>query len=154
MGSRWPMYNVTWYRESLILQLKNTIATKYEWIMIISHYPTYRQDHTMLLTQIAKFMEPTWGPPGSCRPQMGLMLAPPNLAIRVAMFLYCGCWLPGTNSAVLPFRSLATKFFTNWLTSQGIAKFCSLSVFNPDQRAILSSLFVKCSIWYPSNKTI
>ena len=25
--------------------------------------------------QIAKFMGPTWGPPGSCRPQMGPMLA-------------------------------------------------------------------------------
>ena len=28
------------------------------------------------MSQIAKFMEPTWGPPGSCRPQMGPMLAP------------------------------------------------------------------------------
>ena len=28
------------------------------------------------LTQVAKFMGPTWGPPGSCRPQMGPMLAP------------------------------------------------------------------------------
>ena len=28
------------------------------------------------LTQITKFMGPTWGPPGSCRPQMGPMLAP------------------------------------------------------------------------------
>ena len=27
-------------------------------------------------TQIAKFMRPTWGPPGSCRSQMGPMLAP------------------------------------------------------------------------------
>ena len=27
-------------------------------------------------TQIAKFMGPTWGPPGSCRPQMSPMLAP------------------------------------------------------------------------------
>ena len=27
-------------------------------------------------TQIAKFLESTWGPPGSCRPQMGPMLAP------------------------------------------------------------------------------
>ena len=27
-------------------------------------------------TQIAKFMGSTWGPPGSCRPQMGPMLAP------------------------------------------------------------------------------
>ena len=26
--------------------------------------------------QIAKFMGPTWGPPGSCRPQMGPKLAP------------------------------------------------------------------------------
>ena len=29
-----------------------------------------------IFTQIAKFMGPTWGPPGSCRPQMGSMLAP------------------------------------------------------------------------------
>ena len=29
-----------------------------------------------MLSQIAKFMGPTWGPPGSCRPQMGPMLAP------------------------------------------------------------------------------
>ena len=27
-------------------------------------------------TQIAKFMGPTWGPRGSCRPQMGPMLVP------------------------------------------------------------------------------
>ena len=29
-----------------------------------------------VLSQIARFMGPTWGPPGSCRPQMGPMLAP------------------------------------------------------------------------------
>ena len=29
-----------------------------------------------LFSQIAKFMGPTWGPPGSCQPQMGQMLAP------------------------------------------------------------------------------
>ena len=33
-------------------------------------------DSNMHSTQIAKFMGPTWGPPGSCRPQMGPMLAP------------------------------------------------------------------------------
>ena len=27
-------------------------------------------------------MGPTWGPPGSCRPQMGRMMAPMNLVIR------------------------------------------------------------------------
>ena len=30
----------------------------------------------MAFTQITRFMRPTWGPPGSCRPQMGPMLAP------------------------------------------------------------------------------
>ena len=35
-----------------------------------------------LLTQIAMFLRPTWGPTGSCRPQMGPTLAPMNLAIR------------------------------------------------------------------------
>ena len=29
-----------------------------------------------MITLIAKFMGPTWGLPGSCRPQMGPMLAP------------------------------------------------------------------------------
>ena len=29
-----------------------------------------------VISQIANFMGPTWGPPGSCRPQMGPMLAP------------------------------------------------------------------------------
>ena len=29
-----------------------------------------------MITQIAKFMGPTWGPSGSCRPRMGPMLAP------------------------------------------------------------------------------
>ena len=29
----------------------------------------------IIITQIAKFMGPTWGPPGSYRPQMGPMLA-------------------------------------------------------------------------------
>ena len=31
-------------------------------------------------TQISRFMGPTWGPPGSCRPQMGPMLAPWTLS--------------------------------------------------------------------------
>ena len=36
-------------------------------------YDIIRQNPT---SQIAKFMGPTWGPPGSCRPQMGPMLVP------------------------------------------------------------------------------
>ena len=29
-----------------------------------------------VITQITKFMEPTWGPPGCCRPQMSPMFVP------------------------------------------------------------------------------
>ena len=35
----------------------------------------------LLTSQIAKFMGPTRGPPGSCRPQMGPMLAPWTLLL-------------------------------------------------------------------------
>ena len=37
---------------------------------------TLRRWNPLMITQIAKFMGPTWGPSGSCRPQMGPMLAP------------------------------------------------------------------------------
>ena len=35
-------------------------------------------------SQIATFMGPTWGPPGSCRPQMGPMLDPRTLRSGVS----------------------------------------------------------------------
>ena len=38
-------------------------------------------------TQISRFMEPTWNPPGSCRPQMGPMLAPWTLLSGDVQFL-------------------------------------------------------------------
>ena len=34
------------------------------------------QYRALKITQAGKFMGTTWGPPGSCRPQMGPMLAP------------------------------------------------------------------------------
>ena len=37
---------------------------------------TSKKHNEALDVQITKFMGPTWGPPGSCRPQMGPMLAP------------------------------------------------------------------------------
>ena len=37
------------------------------------------------ISQIAKFMGPTWGPPGSCRPQIGPMLAPWTLLSGMLM---------------------------------------------------------------------
>ena len=42
----------------------------------------------MKATQIAKFMGPTWGPPGSSQPQMGPMLAPWTLLLGYACQLF------------------------------------------------------------------
>ena len=42
-------------------------------------------------SQIAKFKGPTWSPPGSCRPQMGPMLAPWTLLSGIPMFPFPSC---------------------------------------------------------------
>ena len=41
-----------------------------------THGGTCNGKFDVMIPQIAKFMGPTWGPPGPCRPQMGPMLAP------------------------------------------------------------------------------
>ena len=43
-------------------------------------------------TQIARFMGPAWGPPGSRRPQMGSMLAPWTLLSGNICTLYNPCY--------------------------------------------------------------
>ena len=45
------------------------------WMLIIQMYLKILFSYAQT-TKIAKFMGPTWGPPGPCRPQMGPMLAP------------------------------------------------------------------------------
>ena len=43
----------------------------------LSRMPSCQNYHLDIhLTQITKFMRPSWGPSGSCRPQVGPMLAP------------------------------------------------------------------------------
>ena len=55
------------------------------------------------MTQIARFMGPTWGPPGSCRPLVG----PINLDIRGVTFCSCMCyqwnWPESTLSNDVPY---------------------------------------------------
>ena len=52
-------------------------------------------------SQIARFMGPTWGPPGSCRPQVGPMLAPWTLLFGldplVKLLLQCRLIVIRTN---------------------------------------------------------
>ena len=45
-------------------------------IALTHQYLIFIGNNSELTSQIAKFMGLTWGPPGSCRPQMGPMLAP------------------------------------------------------------------------------
>ena len=46
-------------------------------------------------SQIARFIGPTWGPPGSCWPQMGPMLAPRTLLSGLLQCNFISHW-PGT----------------------------------------------------------
>ena len=57
-----------------------------------------------LAIRIAKFMGPTWGSPGSCRPQMGPMLAPWTLLSGLACLFRC-----------LLYHNKATYFLRNEL---------------------------------------
>ena len=53
------------------------------------HYSTV---HKMYISQIAKFMGPTWSQPGSCRPQMGPMLAPWTLLSGMVLLCFALLW--------------------------------------------------------------
>ena len=63
--------------------LSRPVISQFVFLMNISKMKNYYHCFTLVVTeehymqsQIAKFMGPTWGPPGSCRPQMGPMMAP------------------------------------------------------------------------------
>ena len=51
----------------------------------------------LLISQIARIVGPTWDPPGSCRPQMGPMLAP--WILLSGMFYYSHCFVTKSQSA-------------------------------------------------------
>ena len=105
-------------------------------IYIYNRYVAYKFKFVHVCPdRIAKFMGPTWGPPGSCRPQMGPMLAPWNLLSGWALKDYSvyvpsqwettlwhktSSWAPEWSLAVV-YRFPHTKFNTD-LPSQ--LKFC------------------------------
>ena len=61
--------------------------------------------------EIVKFMGPAWGPPGSCRPQIGPMLAPWNLfsGIHKIVSNYC------TNHGDTDMLCASVKTLGNWI---------------------------------------
>ena len=67
--SRWPQHAYMWLWRSA-RQLVNSFAVSYA-----PHSPRDRQTIESIASKIVKFMGQTLGPPGSCWPQMGPMLA-------------------------------------------------------------------------------
>ena len=74
------------------------------------------------ITQIAKFMGPTWGPPGSCRPQVGLMLAP--------WTLLSGNWIYPWSVAVA-----STILWLHHAMSRGSKSFAVVLIRRPHKRS-------------------
>ena len=91
--------------------------------LVIIGLPRHFQDRS----QIAKFMGPTWGPPGSCRTQVGPMLAPWTLLSGMLVHHQLDC------------------YEENWMQlMEEIQQFHSLENFTLNQNTIF--LFKKC-IW-------
>ena len=68
-GLVWVNINMqTWSQNGINAINIDTFGVGYKYLLLWICFAIY--------TQIAKFMGPTWGPPGSCQPQMGPMLAP------------------------------------------------------------------------------
>ena len=70
-------------------------------------------------SQIAKFMGPIWGPPGSCRPQMGPMMAPWTLlsGMPTNRFLSSAMWRASqfvTLHVYYPVQEPPSRAFLSW----------------------------------------
>ena len=110
-----------------------------------------------LLPQITKFMGPIWGPPGSCRPQMGPMLAPWSMLSGYSFQLYMSqfaynylLFLPGHRKM----SSLLWPFSLNlpiWTANNGVLKLGILSnhsiYHKPNQSMLhLMNTLFKCAV--------
>ena len=71
-GSRHPYKSRPIVLPDSVTEVLHNIVTKWaqKWGLFCC------TEYSNKATQIAKFMGPTWSPPGSCRPQMGPMLTP------------------------------------------------------------------------------
>ena len=70
-GPMWPEVKLEFYLTSLHTTDTLTLRVMEYFIQLTCYHLADLQPHPD-----SKFMGPTWGPPGSCRPLMGPMLAP------------------------------------------------------------------------------
>ena len=70
----------------------------FDWLILVmiimsgidARAPNICAEHMETISHIAKFMGPTWGPPGSCRSQMGRMLVPWTLLSGIDLVMILG----------------------------------------------------------------
>ena len=97
-----PVTN-NWKKGTSNIKVINIIVTEYHsqrfntYHNVIPGVDTISVYLLYLRTQITKFMGPTWGPPGSCRPHVGPTLAPGTFIryvkyISVAWKYWCEIW--------------------------------------------------------------
>ena len=105
------------------------------------------------LSHIAKFMEPTWGPPGSCRTQMGPMLAPWTLLSGISRSLRFG---PNLVSKIMLVRIVLLanteicRFIERWFFIYGNILYCLMNKICPTScilTALLSNVRNIITLW-------
>ena len=87
----------------VVVNFQSVIFERMSQVEFMSSCDIFLGEHhwtPLMITQIAKFMGPTWGPPGSCRTQMGPMLAPWTLlsgkSTLFQVMVWC-CWTSSLN---------------------------------------------------------
>ena len=87
-------------------------------------------------SQIAKFMGPTWGPTGSCRPQMSPMLAPWTLLLGMWInFAWC--------NLLWTYLVKLSKFYQ----TKDKQKYTPYSCWNPNSMMAWISNHLHCFVW-------
>ena len=95
---KWDISTLMWHDDNDIPAIHTFLSIHYSCMYPESKGPQMDHDATSIWpesvksTQIAKFMGPTRGPPGSCRPQVGPMLAPWTLLwgnVNLRVFVTC-----------------------------------------------------------------
>ena len=86
--------NILWRDWIIIYRSMKFLCVSWGAFFCVGYKPlwfraSHRWDPMAKATQIAKFIGPTWGPHGSCRPQMGPMLGPWTL-LSGNIFPKCG----------------------------------------------------------------
>ena len=120
---------------------KSCLFIQFNQIFILPNFQQHNRINMCNRPEIGKFMRPTWGPPGSYRPQMGPMLAPWTLLSEAAFFF----WYTGVSTKWLIFFS---SYFQINFHDRNSLYFIHISKF------VLNSLTISIGMTWPEHMTI